>query len=178
MDELRSERLLLRRWRASDLDPFAAMNADARVMEYFPRMLTRDETAAAIAKVEEGFERRGFGFWAVEAVGQASFIGFVGISVPSFETHFTPCVEIGWRLGFEYWNYGYATEAARVALAAGFDQFGLSEIVAFTSTENRRSRRVMEKIGMTYDPADDFDYPTIVEGHPLRRHVLYRIKKE
>ncbi len=167
LNELRSERLLLRRWRASDLDPFAAMNADARVMEVL--------SAHAHPRRDGGRHREnGRGVRASRI--QAPFIGFVGLSVPSFDTHFMPCVEIGWRVAFEHWNRGYATEAARVALAAGFERFGLSEIVAFTVPANRRSRRVMEKIGMTYDPADDFDYPTLPEGHPPRRHVLYRIK--
>jgi RimJ/RimL family protein N-acetyltransferase len=111
----------------------------------------------------------------VEVRGGAAFAGFVGLSVPRFEAHFAPCVEIGWRLAAQHWGHGYATEGARAALAFGFGTLGLEEIVAFTAPRNVRSRRVMEKIGMTYDPADDFDHPLLPEGHPLRRHVLYRI---
>jgi RimJ/RimL family protein N-acetyltransferase len=173
--ELRTDRL--RRWRPSDRDPFAAMNADPRVMEYFLSPLSREVSDSFIPKMEEAFERRGFGWCAVEVVGEALFVGFIGLSVPSFETHFTPCVEIGWRLAAAYWNRGYATEGARAALAFGFDELQLNEIVAFTVPANVRSRRVMEKLGMTHNPADDFDHPNIPEGHPLRRHVLYRIAR-
>lgn len=175
--ELKTPRLLLRRWRPSDRDPFADMNADPRVMQYFQRTLTREESAGFIGKMEAGFEQNGFGWWAVEIPGVTQFAGFAGLSVPQFKTHFTPCVETGWRLAFEYWNHGYATEAARAALAFAFEQIQLTEIVAFTVPANIRSRRVMEKLGMTYNPADDFDYPTIPEGHPLRRHVLYRVRR-
>src|SRR5947207_2634364 len=157
--ERRTSRLLLRHWQSSDLEPFAAMNADPRVMEYFQRTLSREESAHSIKKIQAGFEQHGFGWWAVEITGVAPFAGFVGLSVPSFQTHFTPCVETGWRFAFEYWNQGYATEAARGVLAFGFQTLRLPEVVAFTAPSNRRSRRVMEKLGMTYDPADDFDYP-------------------
>jgi RimJ/RimL family protein N-acetyltransferase len=173
--ELLTERLLLRRWRPTDREPFAAQNADPRVMEHFPAILSREESDNSIARIEKGFERRGFGLWAVEVIGEAPFVGFIGLSVPSFETHFTPCVEIGWRLAAGFWNRGYATEGARAALKFGFEQRHLNEIVAFTVPANVRSRRVMDKLGMTYNPADDFDHPHIPEGQPLRRHVLYRI---
>jgi len=152
------------------------MNADPRVMEYFERTVPLNENLKLVEKIERGFAEHGFGWWAVEIPGVTSFAGFTGISVPEFKTHFTPCVETGWRFAFDYWNQGYATEAARAALAFGFEQIGLSEIVAFTATANVRSRRVMEKLDMTYNPADDFDHPSISEGHPLRRHVLYRIR--
>jgi RimJ/RimL family protein N-acetyltransferase len=174
--ELQTERLLLRGWRASDLDPFAALNADPRVMEYFLRTMTFDESASWIEKIQAGFARHGFGWWAVEIPGVAPFAGLMGLSVPGFQAHFTPCVEVGWRLAAEYWGRGYATEGARAVLRFGFEQAGIPEIVSFTTVENRRSRRVMEKLGMTRTEADDFDYPTIAEGHPLRRHVLYRIR--
>src|ERR1700681_81470 len=118
--ELRTERLLLRRWRPTDREPFAALNADPRVMEHFAAMLSREQSDNSIAGIEDGFERRGFGLWAVEVIGEAPFVGFIGLSVPSFETHFTPCVEIGWRLAADYWNRGYATGGARAALAFGF----------------------------------------------------------
>jgi ribosomal-protein-alanine N-acetyltransferase len=175
--ELRTERLLLRRWRPDDREPFAAMNADPRVMEHFPKLLTREESDAAATSISERLEERGFGLWAVEVPGVASFIGVIGLAAPKFEAHFTPCVEIGWRLAPEHWGQGYATEGAKAALTFAFEKLGLEEIVSFTVPANVRSRRVMERIGMTRDPADDFDSPHVPEGHPLRHHVLYRIRR-
>ena len=175
--ELRTERLLLRRWREADREPFAAMNADLRVMEHFPGVLSRAESDALASGIEAHFEERGFGLWAVEVLGGAPFVGFIGLTVPRFEAAFTPCVEIGWRLAAEHWGRGYATEGARAALAFGFEQLGLAEILSFTVPANVRSRRVMEKIGMTHDERDDFEHPLLPEGHKLRRHVLYRIHK-
>jgi len=172
--ELGTDRLLLRRWRDGDREPFAAMNADPRVMEHFPAVLTPQETDAMIARIDEHFQRHGFGLWAVEVIGGPSFIGFVGLSVPRFEAHFTPCVEIGWRLAADYWGRGYATEAARAAVAFGFESLGLAEIFSFTATQNIRSRQVMQRLGMTHDPAEDFDHPLLPAGHRLCRHVLYR----
>jgi RimJ/RimL family protein N-acetyltransferase len=171
---LLTPRLHLRLWRDEDLPIFAAMNADPRVMEFFPKPLGRMESDAVATRIRNHFERRGFGLWAVEVPGVAEFIGFVGLSVPSFDAHFTPCVEIGWRLACEHWGRGYATEAARAVLGLGFRQLALGEIVSFTVPTNLRSRRVMERIGMTRSPADDFDHPALPEGHPLRLHVLYR----
>ena len=175
--ELRTARLILRRWRPADRDPFVAMNADPRVMEHFPALLSPDETDARIARIETQFEQHGFGLWAVEIPGVTPFAGFVGLSIPSFEAAFTPCVEIGWRLAADYWGQGYATEGARAALAFGFDSLVLDEILSWTVPANTRSRRVMEKLGMTRDEADDFDHPLLAEGSPLRRHVLYRIRR-
>ena len=172
--ELRTDRLYLRRWLPADLAPFAALNADPRVMEHFPAVLSGDESDSRAARNEAHFERHGFGLWAVEIPGVAPFAGFVGLAVPGFEAHFTPCVEIGWRLAVEHWGRGYATEAARAALAFGFESLGLKEIVSSTVPDNVRSRRVMERIGMIHNPADDFDHPLLPAGHPLRRHVLYR----
>lgn len=171
---LRTPRLLLRRWRPEDRAPFAALNADPRVMEHFPSPYSDEETDRMIARIEQHWEQRGFGLWAVEILGAAPFAGFIGLSVPRFDAPFTPCVEIGWRLAAEYWGHGYATEGSRAALAFGFDTLRLEEIVSFTVPENLRSRRVMEKIGMRHDEADDFEHPLLAEGHPLRRHVLYR----
>ncbi|MGE5192791.1 MAG: GNAT family N-acetyltransferase [Deltaproteobacteria bacterium] len=165
---------MLRPWRDADLAPFAALNADLRVMEFFPAVRTRAETVEQVARIREHFDRHGFGNWAVEAPGVAPFIGFVGLGIPRFEASFTPCVEIGWRLAFEQWGRGYATEAARAALEFGFDKLGLDEIVSFTVPTNHRSRRVMERLGMTHSSSEDFDHPLVPEGHPLRRHVLYR----
>ncbi len=174
---LTTERLRLRGWRDDDLPAMAALNADPRVAEFLPKTLTRDESDALVARLREHFDRHGFGLWAVELVGVADCTGFVGLNVPSFETHFTPCVEIGWRLAVEHWGHGYATEAAREALRFGFESLGLDEIVSFTTTENRRSRAVMERLAMTRSPDDDFDHPVLPPGHPLRRHVLYRLRR-
>lgn len=173
--ELRTDRLLLRRWRPEDREPFAVLNADPVVMEHFPALLAREESDRMAERIEIHFKEHGFGLWAVELLGQASFIGFVGLAIPRFEAPFMPCVEIGWRLAADYWGQGYATEAARAAAAFGFEQVRLGEILSFTAVANQRSRRVMEKIGMSHDPADDFDHPVLPVGHPLRRHVLYRL---
>jgi RimJ/RimL family protein N-acetyltransferase len=175
--EIPTERLLLRRWRQSDREPFAAMNADPRVMEHFPAPMSLEETTASIARIEAHFAQHGYGLWAVEIPGLTPFAGFVGLSIPRFEARFTPCVEVGWRLAADYWGRGYATEGARAAVAFGFEQLGLDEILSFTVPGNARSRRVMEKLGMTHDPADDFDHPLVPAGHPLVRHVLYRLSK-
>jgi RimJ/RimL family protein N-acetyltransferase len=174
---LETERLLLRPWRDEDREPFARMNADPRVMEFFPATLTAQETDAMLERVHSHLERHGFGWWAAELKEAGAFIGFIGLAVPYFESHFTPCVETGWRLAAEYWGRGLATEGALAALRYGFEELGLAEIVSFTTVGNVRSRRVMEKLGMTHDPSDDFDHPRIAEGHPLRRHVLYRRHK-
>jgi len=174
---IETPRLFLRPWRDSDLPAFAVMNADERVMEFFPKRLERAESDAVAAAIRQRMEQRGFGFWAVEAPGVADFIGFVGLSVPMFASHFTPCVEIGWRLAFAQWGRGYATEAARAALGFGFARLGLEEIVSFTVPKNARSRHVMEKLGMTRDEADDFEHPQLPQGHPIRRHVLYRLSR-
>lgn len=173
--EIRCERLLLRAWRDDDLEPFAAMNRDPRVMEFFPSTLSREESDDVAERVRSHFDERGFGFWAVEAPAVAPFIGFIGLGVPSFEAHFTPSVEVGWRLAYQHWGRGYATEGARAALAFAFAELGLGEVVSFTPTLNLRSRRVMEKLGMRRSVSDDFDHPRLPTGHPLRRHVLYRI---
>jgi RimJ/RimL family protein N-acetyltransferase len=173
--ELRGERVLLRGWRPDDLVPFAALNADPCVMEHYPAQLTRAQSDSFVReRIVPQFAERGFGLWAVEVPGVAPFIGYVGLLEPTFEAHFTPCVEIGWRLAFPYWDRGYATEAARAALAFGFTEAGLDEIVSFTVPANRRSIGVMERLGMRYD--GEFDHPRFPPGHTLRRHVLYRLR--
>lgn len=177
MTTLTTPRLILREWRDEDLPAFAALNADPRVMEFMPKIMTRDESDAMVARIRDHFARRGFGLWAVEVAGCAPFIGFIGLSVPRFEAHFTPCVEVGWRLAFDYWGRGYATEGARAALRYGFEELKLEEIVSFTAVVNRRSSAVMERIGMSHEAADDFDHPVLPAGHPLRRHVLYRMSR-
>jgi RimJ/RimL family protein N-acetyltransferase len=176
--EIHTKRLWLRRWLPADRDPFAAMNSDPTVMKYFSAPLPREESDQLVERIQTHFDQHGFGLWAVQIPNGAPFIGFVGLAVPRFEAHFTPCVEIGWRLAADHWNRGYATEAASAVLKYGFEVAGLSEIVSFTVPANLPSRRVMEKIGMVYNPADDFDLPHLPAGHPLRRHVLYRKRKE
>jgi len=171
---LHGPRALLREWREEDLDAFALLNADPRVMEHFLAPLARDESAAMMARMQAGIDTRGWGNWALEVDGRC--VGFVGLSVPTFEAHFTPCVEIGWRLAFDAWGRGYATEAARLALAYGFEILELAEIVSFTTLRNLRSQRVMQRIGMLREPADDFDHPRLA-GSPLQRHVLYRLRR-
>ena len=174
--ELETARLRLRRWREDDREPFAAINADPRVMEFFLAPMTSAQSDELIERIEEGFEEHGFGLWALEVRESNELIGFTGLSVPEFEAHFTPAVEVGWRLAAPAWGQGYATEAARAALGFGFDRAGLEEAVSFTSAGNRRSRAVMERIGMSRDPEEDFDHPWIPAGHRLRRHVLYRLR--
>jgi RimJ/RimL family protein N-acetyltransferase len=174
---LRTDRLVLRRWRSADREPFARLNGDAVVMEHFPSALNRAESDAFADRIEAGFDARGYGLWAVEIPGQAEFIGFAGLALHDFPAHFTPAVEIGWRLARDYWGKGFATEAARTAIADGFDRVGLSEIVSFTALVNIRSVAVMQRLGMTHDPADDFDHPRLPVGHRLRRHVLYRLSR-
>jgi ribosomal-protein-alanine N-acetyltransferase len=166
---IRTERLLLRRWREEDRAPFAALNADPVVMEHFPAPLTREESDALVDRVEAGFQEHGFGLWAVEADGV--LVGFTGLSVPAFAPGL---VEVGWRLARSAWGHGYAVEAARAAIAHG-RLLGVGDLVSFTAVGNARSRRVMERLGMTHDPADDFDHPALPEGHRLRRHVLFRL---
>jgi ribosomal-protein-alanine N-acetyltransferase len=172
---LRTARLVLRPWRDDDREPFAALNADPRVMEHFPAPASRAESDALAARIREHWAARGFGRWAVEIPGVTPFAGFVGLAAPRFEAHFMPCVEIGWRLAHAHWGQGYATEAARAAL--DFGDFGGDAVVSFTVPGNLRSRRVMERLGLRHDPADDFDHPLLPAGHPMRRHVLYRLPR-
>ncbi len=174
--ELRTDRLLLRRWRSDDRAPFAALNADPRVTEFLAGPLSRASSDALAERIEAHFAQYGFGPWAVEVPGEIPFAGFVGLGVPGFTAPFTPCVEVLWRLAPACWGRGYATEGARAALDFGFTHAGLAEIVSFTVPANVRSRAVMERLGMTRDPADDFDHPELPAGHSLRRHVLYRAR--
>ena len=173
--ELRTDRLVLRAWRDADREPFAALNADPAVMELFPATLTRAESDAMVDMVLDRWDTGRPSWWAVEVVGGAPFIGFVGLLEPSFSAAFTPCVEVGWRLAAAHWGRGYATEAARAAVGYGMTRLGLDEIVSFTPVGNTRSRRVMEKLGMTHDPSDDFDHPNLPLDDPINRHVLYRL---
>ena len=172
-----TERLILREWRLSDRDPFIAMNADPRVMEHFPSTLSAAETDASIGRITAHLAEHGFGFWAVEIPGRTPFAGFIGLARVRFATPFTPAVEIGWRLACDCWGAGYATEGARAALDVGFTALHLPEIVSFTVPGNARSQAVMRKIGLRHDPDGDFDHPLLPAGHPLQRHVLYRLRR-
>lgn len=175
--EFDTARLRLRAWREADRAPFAALNADPAVMEFFPGLQSREQSDASIDAWTTQFAERGWSNWAVETLDGQTFIGFVGLSVPRRQLPFSPCVEIGWRLARAAWGEGYASEAARGALAVGFERLGLDEIVSFTALGNRRSRAVMERIGMRLDPAGEFDHPALPEGHVLRRHCLYRLAR-
>ena len=169
-----TQRLLLRQWRESDLEPFARLNADPEVMRYFPAPLSREQSDAMVDRLSGHIEAEGWGMWALERRDTGEFIGFTGLGVPRQVLPFQPCVEVGWRLAATAWGHGFATEAAREALRVGFDELGLTEIVSFTAVPNMRSRAVMERLGMVRDAAEDFDHPAVDVGHPVRRHVLYR----
>lgn len=166
--------IILRQWLESDLKPFAAMNADAEVMRFFPRPLSADESELALRRFQEGIDQRGWGLWAVEADGE--FAGFAGLSAPKFQAHFTPCIEIGWRLRREYWGRGIAFTAAQQAADHAFSVLRMEELVSFTAAGNLRSRNLMERLGFSHDPSDDFMHPSLEQDHPLRHHVLYRKK--
>lgn len=176
--DIETQRLLLRRWRPSDLEPFARMNADPRVMEFFPRSISSSESNALAARIQRHFDDNGFGLWAVEIPQLTPFAGFIGLSTPRFEAHFTPCTEVGWRLAVEYWGHGFATEGARAVLDYAFRAIQLTEVVSMTAKCNQRSRRVMERIGMKSTSNDDFDHPLIPNGDRLSRHVLYRTRRD
>jgi ribosomal-protein-alanine N-acetyltransferase len=173
-EQIETSRLLLRSWRDADLEAFARLNADPQVAEFLPDTLSRAESDAFAERIRAHFDAHGYGLFAVEVKGGAQLVGFVGLSVVPFDAHFTPAVEIGWRLAREHWGAGLATEAAEEVLRFAFGALALNEVVSFTVVDNARSRRVMERIGLMHDPADDFDHPRLPPGHPLERHVLYR----
>ncbi len=175
---IQTERLLLRQWKEEDREPFYRMNADPRVMEIMPECMTRAESDQLFERINEHFREHGFGLFAAELRQDQTFIGFVGLAVPSFKAHFTPCVEIGWRLSADHGGRGLATEGARAVVKCAFEELTLDALVSFTVPGNIRSRRVMDKIGMTHDASDEFDHPNLPEEHPLRRHVLYRLRNE
>ena len=176
MIEFETERLRLRQWRTADHQPFAALNADPDVMEFFPKILDRTESDTLADRIEAHISKNGWGLWAAELKADHDFIGYVGLSSPRPELPFSPAVEIGWRLSKQNWGQGFATEAARDALRVGFESLELPEIVSFTSVGNLRSRAVMERLGMT--ASDEFDHPNISPGNSLRRHCLYRLSRE
>jgi RimJ/RimL family protein N-acetyltransferase len=178
MFEPRTERLWLRQWRDEDCAPFAALNADPEVMQYFPSTMDETDSNAFVYRNAALIEVQGWGLWAVEVVRTGTFVGFVGLNQPTWTAAFTPCTEVGWRLARTAWGKGYATEGARAALAIAFGPLGLEEVVSFTTVGNARSRAVMERLGMTRDPAEDFDHPKVVAESPMRRHVLYRLRAD
>lgn len=169
-------RLVLRQWRDPDRMPFATLNADPSVMEHFPALITPEQSDEFVDRCIEQIQCDGYGRWAVEVRASGEFIGFVGLAAPTWEAAFTPCIEIGWRLARSAWGHGYATEAANVVLAAAFGVIGLDDVVSFTTTGNLRSQRVMQRLGMRYQPSEDFEHPRVSDG-PLRSHALYRISR-
>ncbi len=175
--ELETNRLKLRQWKESDFQPFAMINSDPDVMEYYPSPLSSSESDAMANKIKSLISERSWGFWAVETIAEGQFFGFVGLHVPTYELPVTPCVEIGWRLGKEYWGKGYATEAAKEALRFAFQKLDLNEIYSFASVSNQKSWKVMERLGMV-NTGNNFEHPIIPEGHALREHVLYKITRE
>jgi RimJ/RimL family protein N-acetyltransferase len=177
VSDILTDRLRLRGWRDSDREPFARINRDPLVMEFFPAPLSAPESSVLFDRIESHFVQHGFGLWAAELRETAAFIGYIGLAVPRFNAAFTPCVEIGWRLDAAWWGKGLATEGARAVARHAFHMLHLNELVSLTVPANLRSRRVMEKLGMTHDPREDFDHPMMPAGHPLRRHVLYRLKR-
>lgn len=176
--ELNSARLLMRQWRDDDLPAFAAICADPQVMRYFPALMSRLESAAFIGRTRGHFAEFGFGIWALERKDTGAFIGFTGLDVVTFDAHFTPAVEICWRLAREHWGLGFASEAAWTALGCGFELVALDDIVSFTAKINLPSQKVMQAIGMQHDLADDFEHPKLADGDPLKSHVLYRINRQ
>jgi ribosomal-protein-alanine N-acetyltransferase len=174
--ELRTERLVLRGWRDDDKPAYAELNADPEVMAHFPSTLTAEQSDAMVDRMRARWAELGHGLWAVEVLASGTFIGFVGLATPSFEVSVGPCIEVGWRLARAAWGQGYAPEGAVAALRWGFEHLDPpnGQFVSFTTTANAKSRRVMEKVGLTHDPADDFDHPLLPDWHE-RRHVLYRI---
>lgn len=172
---IETDRLLLRQWRDADRDPFAALNADPIVMEHFPSTLSRAESDAFVDRHSALIDQRGWGLWAVEVRDSGEFIGFTGLSVPLFDAEFVPCTEIGWRLTVSSWGRGYATEAATAVLDFAFDEIGLDDVVSFTFVGNHRSRRVMEKLGLT--ERGEFDHPNL-PGDRVERHVIYGLSAD
>lgn len=173
---LETDRIVLRDWSGDDLEPFAAMNADERVMEFYPAIIGREDSDALAMRLQKDMDVIGFGLYAVEVRSTGNFIGYVGISEVRFPTDFAPALEIGWRLSAQSWGHGYATEAARACMAYAFSKFEFPDLVSFTTHRNMKSIAVMERIGMQRNPADDFEHPNLPAGHPLRPHVLYRIE--
>ncbi len=173
-----TERLVLREFLPTDLDPFAAMNADRVVMEHFVRTMTREDTERFVERIEAHWRTEGWGLWALERRDSGAFIGYTGLWPVRFEVAFEPKVEVGWRLAAEHWGHGFATEAARAAVDVAFDRLGWPEVTSFTAVANERSQAVMRRIGMRREPEWDFDHPAVPDGHPVRPHVFYRLRAD
>ena len=175
MKVIETERLILRTWQDSDFRRFTLMNQDPLVMEFFPKTLSQEESADSYRRITDFIQQKGFGLFAAEEKGSEEYMGFIGFNQPTFSSYFTPCIEIGWRLDRRFWNRGFATEGAKACLAYGFSSLDFKEVVSFTSTINKKSINVMKKIGMAFD--GEFEHPNVEEGHPLRKHILYRISR-
>lgn len=173
---IKTKRLVLRQWTDDDLPQFAVMNADPEVMEYFPAPLSTEKSNQLAERIRIELQEKEYGFWAVEVQGGAPFIGFIGLHRTNFDAPFCPCVEIGWRLAKEHWGNGYASEGAKASLEYAFNNLQLPEVLSFTAETNKRSQKVMEKIGMKQDPSGSFDHPMVPDAHPIKPHVLYRLK--
>lgn len=171
---LQTSRLILRNWKQNDIEPFAILNSDPRVCEFLPNVLSQEETLTSVIKIQSHFKKHAFGLFAVELISTKTFIGFVGLKYFSFDSHFTPSVELAWRLSWGNWGQGLATEAAQKVTQYGFETLGLPEILAITAKNNQRSRRVMEKLGMFTNEDENFLHPQLEYSHPLAEHVLYR----
>lgn len=176
-DVLTGPRIILRRWRPEDLDGLAAMHADPEVMRHLMPIDGRAGSDAVGARIQRHFDTHGFGLWVIDVPGVSAFIGYTGLVHVPYEATFTPAIEIGWRIQRAYWGHGYVSEAARLSLQDGFGRLGLREVIALTVPANVRSQAVMTRLGMRRDPAEDFDHPLVPAGHPLRRHVLYRLAR-
>ena len=171
---IKTDRLILKNYTDQEREPFYLINSDPEVMRYFPSVLTREESNAMLERLRNGINDRGYGFWG--AFIDNELIGMIGINPIPFDAHFTPAVEVGWRLAKKHWGKGYATEGAIAALDFGFNELKLDEIIAITTVNNLPSQKVMHRLGMTHDSKDDFDHPKLDINHPLRRHVLYRLR--
>ena len=176
MKPIETERLILREWKDTDILPFYEMGQDPRVMEYFPSLWTMEMVKDFISRMKIQLVEKNYTLWAVEEKKAQQFIGFVGLNEPTWEAAFTPCIEIGWRIAFSFWGKGYASEAAKAVLDYSFNELELLELVSFTVTNNLRSRKVMERIGMSRETKDDFLHPKLDPHHPMAPHVLYKIK--
>ena len=175
---LQTSRLILRNWKQNDIEPFAILNSDPRVCEFLPNVLSQGETLTSVIKIQSHFKKHAFGLFAVELISTKTFIGFVGLKYFSFDSHFTPSVELAWRLSWDNWGQGLATEAAQKVTQYGFETLGLPEILAITAKNNQRSRRVMEKVGMFTNEDENFLHPQLEYSHPLAEHVLYRFHEK
>ena len=175
---IETERLYVRQWEEEDLHPFYKLNSSPKVMRFYPNLLSRKESDNFVCKASSQIDENGYSFWAIELKESSKLIGTMGIADVHFKEHFTPAVEIAWRLASQYWGFGYATEAAKAVFDYGYKELNLKEIVSFTVPENKRSIRVMEKIGLSRDPQRDFYHPKLPREHRLSRHVLYRTLKD